>query len=109
MDRMVLVGVDGPRLVHIGVISILILVQGWVLRGESSFQRHLPWVPISRLFLHFQGRRLHFLPVLDSLLLDWWNEVCRRLRIAMAKADAWLRCQFSNTFIKLNNISTHET
>ena len=35
--------------------------------------------------------------MLNRLLLDWWNEVCRRLGIAMAEADAWLRGQAIGT------------
>ena len=102
-----------PALVNVRMISVFILIQSWILRRESPFQRHLCRIPTPRhlgnlesIWLHFllPQRLLHrvvldrrawlnlLLPhrVLHCLVLDWRDKVCWWLRISVTKADARL-------------------
>ena len=110
MDMIV---ISWPSLVNVRMISVFILIQSWVLRWESPFQRHLCWIPATRNLRNLESIWLHFLlpqrllhrvvlnwrawlnlllshRVLDCLVLDWRNKVCWWLRITVTKADARL-------------------
>ena len=100
-------------LVHVGMVSVFVLIECWILRRESSFEGHLCRVPTPGHLCDLESIRLHFLlprrllhrvvldwrawlnlllphRVLDCLVLDGHDEVCGWLGIAVAEADARL-------------------